>query len=181
MTSNRKLSKTMSYLLRHNPEGMKVTEEGWVQINQLLQRLRKRNLEVDGGRLREIVETDPKGRYELDEDRLRARYGHSLDHVDPTLTPADKDVLYHGTSPENVDQIRSEGLQSEGRQKVHLSATEEEAETVGRRHHSDPVILEVDAEAAMRDGIRIERASSVVYVADRVPPEYICDPIPPDG
>jgi len=176
MMEKRKISKTMSYLLRHDPEGMGMDGEGWVEVAELLARLHDRDLDVNPDRLREVVETDPKGRYELAERRIRARYGHSVNHVDPSLTPADRDTLFHGTDPDNLDRIRSQGLQSQGRQKVHLSATKEEARTVGARHAAEPVLLTVDAAAAQQDGIRIERASDVVYVANHVPPAYITFP-----
>jgi putative RNA 2'-phosphotransferase len=168
-----KISKTMSYLLRHDPEGMEMDPEGWVQVDALIERLEKRNLDVDECELRETVERDPKRRYELDEPRIRARYGHSIDGIDPTLTAADLDTLYHGTAPDSARDILREGLRKQGRQKVHLSSTVDEARKVGRRHAGDPIILQVDAAGAQQDGIRIERASSVVYVADHIPPAYI--------
>lgn len=171
--SHRNISKTMSYLLRHDTEGMDIDHEGWVPIPELLERLQKRNLNADRDQLRTVVEQDPKGRYELKAEQIRARYGHSIDGIDPTLTPANREELFHGTSPDVVDQICSEGLQKQGRQKVHLSTSVDEARSVGRRHTNQPVILTVDAKGAQENGTRIERASPVVYVADEIPPEFI--------
>ncbi len=171
--SRQKISKTMSYLLRHDPEGMEIDEEGWVRVEALIQRLKQRNLDADQQVLRETVERDPKGRYELNESRIRARYGHSINGIDPTLTPADQNTLYHGTDPEAAERIFEEGLRKQGRQKVHLSSTVDEAREVGRRHTDHPIVLKIDASRAQQNGIRIERASSVVYVADRIPPAYI--------
>ncbi len=147
--------------------------EGWVHVDELIERLEGRNLSVDPDRIRTVVERDPKGRYEINGSEVRARYGHSLDGVDPTLPSADVEVLYHGTSPDAAESILTEGLQKQGRQKVHLSSTVEEARKVGQRHCREPVVLQVDARGALQAGNRIERASDVVYVADEISADHL--------
>lgn len=172
MVDKTKISKTMAYLLRHDSSGMKISEGGWANLESLLEKLQERWSEVNEEHVREVVNTDPKGRYEIRDDKIRARYGHSID-VDPDLENADKDVLYHGTTSEAFENILNEGLKSKGRQKVHLSTGIEEAKNVGKRRSSDPVILEVDVEGAVKEGIRIERASDEVYVSEDIPPKFI--------
>lgn len=167
-----KISKQMAYLLRHDPSGMEISDEGFVPLPKLLSQLRERWPELRREDVRDIVETDPKGRYEIWEEKIRARYGHSID-VDPSLNEAEEDVLYHGTTSEASKKILEEGLKPKGRQKVHLSKDIEDAMEVGRRRAKKPVILEVDVSSAEEAGIEVERASDKVYVADRVPPEFI--------
>ena len=89
---------------------------------------------------------------------------------DPEAIP---DALYHGTAPENVEAILSEGLKSMGRQEVHLSETPAQAREVGRRHAVDPALLEVDAAAMLADGNRISKRGPETYTADAVPPAYL--------
>lgn len=162
----------MAYLLRHEPEGMDVDQEGFAFISSLLDRLRQRNLSVDRSDIRKVVETDPKGRYEIDGDRVRARYGHSIT-VEPTLQKINVSYLYHGTTPAAADRIQAEGLTSQSRQKVHLSKSVSEARKVANRRTSHPVIFRVDVSCVEGRGISIERASDVVYVADEVPPDCL--------
>ncbi len=168
----RKISKTMAYLLRHDPEGMPVDNDGFADVQELLERLKNRDIRIDRDRLREVVEQDPKGRYELRGDQIRARYGHSID-VEPTFEEARQDVLYHGTSGEAARSIREEGLRPKGRQKVHLSRTVSDAAEVGRRHTRDPVIFEVDAQGARQEGVSIQRASDRIFVADAIPARHL--------
>ena len=172
-SSQTQISKTMAYLLRHDPEGMEMDEEGFVRVEDLLKRLRNRRLRVDGEDVEEIVCRDPKGRYEMRGDRIRALYGHSID-VDPSLPDRNlPDALYHGTKRQSAEKILREGIHSGGRRKVHLSTTVEGARQVGRRHSSNPVVLRIDCATARRGGASIERASEAVCVADAIPPQAV--------
>lgn len=173
MVENRKkVSKHMAYLLRHEPSGLDISNEGFVEVSSLLKKLRDRWPSITRENVREVVERDPKGRYEIKEGRIRARYGHSID-VQPTLNEATADVLYHGTTSRAAQKIMEEGLESRGRQKVHLSATVEDAIDVGKRRTNNPVILRVDVREAQREGIKVESASDKVFVADYIPPRFI--------
>lgn len=170
--NRREVSKQMAYLLRHDPSGMSMDEEGFVDLEELLDKLRERWKNLTDPELRGIVEEDPKGRYEISDGRIRALYGHSID-VDPDLPEVEVEVLYHGTSPKAAERINREGLRSQGRRKVHLSARKEDAIEVGKRHTPEPVLLEIEAEEASESGVTFQRASDKVYVSDFVPPKFI--------
>ena len=84
----------------------------------------------------EIVASDEKGRYEVDEagNMIRALYGHSR-NVDLGLSagvpPA---VLYHGTATKYLEGILSYGICARSRQYVHLTTSRDVAMTTGARH-----------------------------------------------
>ncbi|MFW6048565.1 MAG: RNA 2'-phosphotransferase, partial [Candidatus Bipolaricaulota bacterium] len=92
-----RVSKMMAYLLRHDPSGMEIDRRGFVSLGKLIEKLQNRWPELSKGNVKEIVEEDSKGRYEITEDRIRALYGHSID-VEPDLPEVEVDVLFHGTS-----------------------------------------------------------------------------------
>lgn len=170
-----RLSKFMSGALRHFPEdaGLSPDEHGWVPFDTLVSAVHDRYDRADRESVEGVIATDPKGRFERAEDRVRAAYGHSIDvDLDAPDTPV-PDRLYHGTAPGNLDSIRRRGLEPMNRQQVHLSATVQQAREVGSRHADDPVVLGVDAGAMERDGHRIVRRGRGVYTTDRVPPEYL--------
>lgn len=169
---DRKVSKYMAYLLRHDPQDLEISDEGFVDMDCLMEKLGNRWRDINIGDVERIVENDVKGRYEVKGGRIRARYGHSID-VDPSFSKANRDILYHGTTPRASKKIMKEGLNSGGRKKVHLSANEHDAEEVGRRRTDNPVILKIEAKKARKNGIRIERASEKVYVADYIPADFI--------
>lgn len=114
-----------------------------------------------------------KKRYEIDGDRIRARYGHSVaDRIErPSATPPP--TLFHGTSAGVVPAILREGLRPMSRQYVHLSADRETAYAVGRRRRGEVVVLVVDAAAAHAAGVTFRLGGDGVWLADAVPPEYV--------
>ncbi len=173
--NRREVSKQMAYLLRHDPSGLTMDKEGFVELGALLDKLQERWKNLTESELRAVVEEDPKGRYEISNGEVRALYGHTVD-VKPDLPEVEVDVLYHGTSEKAAERIGDEGLKSQGRRKVHLSATEEEAIQVGRRHTPEPAVLKVDAAGATDSGVVFQKASKKVYVTDYVPPEFIQAP-----
>ncbi|MFP3952695.1 MAG: RNA 2'-phosphotransferase [Candidatus Acetothermia bacterium] len=167
-----RVSKMMAYLLRHDPSGMEIDRRGFVSLGKLIEKLQNRWPELSKGNVKEIVEEDSKGRYEITEDRVRALYGHSID-VEPDLPEVEVDVLFHGTSDSTADRILDQGLKSQTRRKVHLSAREEDAIEVGRRHTPNPTVLKVNAKQAIDAGIKFQRASERIFVTDYVPPRFI--------
>lgn len=169
------LSKFVSGALRHFPDdvGLELDAAGWTDRDTLVERTRDKYDWFEPEMIPAIVATDPKGRFELDEDRIRATYGHS---VDVSLESADSpvpDTLYHGTAAKNVDAILEEGLRPMGRQLVHLSDSVAEARAVGERHAADPVVLRVDAAGLLADGWDVTKRGKHVYTVERVPPVFL--------
>jgi len=167
-----KVSKFISYLLRHNPRGLQMDERGFVRLNTLLRRVRER-YNVDEAFIRDIAYSSDKTRFQLIGEKIRALYGHTID-VGIELPEDERvEVLYHGTTTESASKILEKGLSSMRRRWVHLSTTKEIAKEVGRRRTRNPVILVIDAEKARRDGIRFHKATDRVYLSQQIPSKYI--------
>ncbi len=169
-----RLSKRLSYHLRHHPEeiGLALGPGGWVDVGELLAALARNGVPVTRAELEEVVAWNPKQRFALDGDRIRANQGHSIE-IDLQLAPAEPpDVLYHGTGERLVVLIRAEGLKKMSRHHVHLSADVEVARTVGARH-GRPVVLTVDAAAMRRDGAVFYCTENRVWLVDEVAPKYL--------
>ncbi|RPJ35666.1 MAG: RNA 2'-phosphotransferase [Planctomycetaceae bacterium] len=177
----KRLSKTIARALRHDPAayGVELDDEGWTPVETLLAALRPRRREWRGlseDDLHILIAQSEKKRYEIQDGKVRAYYGHSLpDKIqkEPAEPPA---VLYHGTAPRTAEIILREGLRAMNRQYVHLSADRATAATVGARHASTPVILEIRAAEAHRAGVQFYPGNEDVWLADAVPAEFILDP-----
>ncbi len=175
------LSKLMSGLLRHFPEqaGLKLDEEGFTSLRELAEAIRTRWIRrelyqwVTEEHLLAIALLDPKGRFEVKEGLIRARYGHSVSVKLKLVEDREVKVLYHGTAAENLSRIFGEGLKPMKRLYVHLTSSFEDAVATGRRHSQRVAILEVDCEALRRLGIKIFKAGRNVYLVERVPPSCI--------
>ncbi|NIR87529.1 RNA 2'-phosphotransferase [Candidatus Bathyarchaeota archaeon] len=167
-----RVSRYMSYLLRHNPEGLKMDRRGFVGLDRLLEKLDDR-FQIDESFVLEIVEKSDRRRFEVVGGRIRALYGHTI----PVRLELEEDelakVFYHGTTTEAASEILRVGLRPMKRRWVHLSPTMEIAREVGYRRTESPVVLEVDAEAARGDGLKFYRATEKVYVCGAVLPRFI--------
>ena len=172
-----RLSKLVSGILRHFPDryGVRLDTGGWASLGDLVAALRRLPSYswVEPWHLEALAALDPKGRFEVREGRIRARYGHSVRVEVEPLPGEPPRLLYHGTTRDRLHPILSRGLLPMKRLKVHLTTTPEAAEEVARRHGPDVVILEVDVECMERRGLKPEKASHAVYVADWVPPECL--------
>lgn len=172
----RQLSKFLSGALRHFPDdvGIELDAAGWTEQSTLFERTQQR-YDVNHDAILGIIHTDPKGRFEVDDDRIRAAYGHSVAvDLESGGTPV-PDTLYHATAPNALASIREEGLKPMSRQYVHLSDDAEQAQTVGRRHAANPTMLVVDAAAMLADDHTITKRGNTVYTTSRVPPSYLTE------
>jgi putative RNA 2'-phosphotransferase len=183
MTNTKSLvskSKFLSLVLRHQPEvvGMSLSEEGWLEISELIANANERGNKLSLELLHEVVAVNDKKRFALSDDglRVRASQGHSVSGVDLQLdeqTPPD--TLYHGTVAAFLDNIRAGGLQKRSRNHVHLSADEATATKVGSRR-GKPVILQVAAATMHQQGHRFYLSANGVWLVDAVPTQYLTFP-----
>ena len=140
-----KLSKYISYLLRHHPEAAGVTldEHGWAVVDELINGMSKTH-PITRDVLEEIVRTDAKQRYTISSDGtcIRANHGHSV-KVDPEPEETEPpEFLYHGTAEKSVESILEKGILPMERVYVHISSDIETAMEVGRRH-GKPVVFRI--------------------------------------
>lgn len=173
-----RLSKTISHALRHKPEeySLQLDAEGWVSVEKLLDALRQRRSawqQVSVADLERIIAESEKQRFEMNNGKIRAYYGHSTsEKVDkqPVTPPV---ILYHGTTRQAAEAIRREGLKSMKRQYVHLSTDEQTARIVARRRTGQPVILRIAALEAHQQGIHFYLGNEDIWLADPIPPMFI--------
>lgn len=172
----RRLSKFLSYVLRHHPEaiGLDLDSAGWTDVAELIARAEHAGRHFTRTDLAEVVATNPKQRFAFSRDgtRIRAVQGHSV-AVELGVPPVEPpEVLYHGTAAKTLQSILMDGLLPMARQQIHLSADDVTAAAVGRRH-GRPVVLEVAAGRMFRDGYQFYRADNGVWLTDSVPVTYL--------
>lgn len=170
------VSKFLSLVLRHSPETieLKLDENGWADVNELIEKCTKKGNRLDVELLDYVVENNDKKRFAFNEDKtkIRASQGHSISvELDlPETEPSE--YLYHGTVAKFMESIKKEGLKKMSRQHVHLSKDKETAVKVGRRR-GVPQILTVRSGAMFRDGFKFYLSENNVWLTDEVPSKYI--------
>jgi putative RNA 2'-phosphotransferase len=171
-----RLSKFLSFVLRHKPEsiGLTLDRNGWGSIDDLISKSNEHGVALSRDDLLAVVDTSDKKRFSLSEEgtRIRAAQGHSVS-VDLALSPKQPPAsLYHGTATRFVERIMVEGLMPGERQHVHLSSDADTARHVGKRH-GRPVVLRVNALGMGTLGHRFYLAENGVWLTDHVPPEFL--------
>jgi putative RNA 2'-phosphotransferase len=174
------LGRIMAGILRHFPErfNLDMDEEGFVDIYKLVNAVKRKR----GDRMRwlrpthiiGLAETDPKGRYQVENNHVRATYGHSRPLKMSLPTDNIPEKLYYPVQESEVEGIMKEGILPHGRMMVHLSKTYWDAFEAGAHQETPrPRILRIDAESAQNNGIIIQRAGKTVFTVEEVPPDFI--------
>jgi putative RNA 2'-phosphotransferase len=172
------VGRILAGVLRHFPEKFDLDMDlnGWVDIRDAVEEIRRRKRNLHWLRihhLKAIADTDPKGRYQVDNNRIRATYGHSVDVELDHPTHDVPDSLFYPSTQEEVDILLDNGITPTDRRYVHLSRTYQDAYNAGVHRTEDPQILEVDAAAALLADVYIGQAGPTVFVTRGVPPDFI--------
>lgn len=173
---NTRLSKLLSYVLRHNPAhlGIRLDDHGWTNVEILLKQLSTHKENVDFDILKHIVDTNTKKRFSFNEDLslIRASQGHSVEIELNYAAQIPPVVLFHGTADKNLMLIREKGLLKMSRHHVHLSADKEMAYKIGQRH-GKPVVLSVQSLAMHESGHLFYISDNGVWLTGHVPAGFI--------
>lgn len=169
-----KISKYLSYLLRHKPEAiaLELDTEGWANISELIGKTT--DFELNKEILEIVVETNDKQRFSISDDgkKIRANQGHSIP-VDLNLAPiVPPQFLWHGTAKRFLGSIMDIGLVKKQRHHVHLTELRAVARAVGNRYGKS-IILKVSAQEMSANGYEFFKSLNNVWLVDRVPPEFI--------
>lgn len=172
----KRIGKFLSLVLRHSPEtiDIELDENGWANVQELIEKCKKHRYHFSKEDLIEIVETNDKKRYSFNDtqNKIRANQGHSIS-IDLALTPVEPpEFLYHGTATRFLPSIMEQGIIKGSRQHVHLSKDKETATKVGSRH-GKPAILTIMSGKMYKDGILFYQSDNGVWLTDYVDTKYI--------
>jgi RNA:NAD 2''-phosphotransferase len=176
--NKKRIGKFLSLVLRHQPEtiDIELDEQGWANVQELIEKCKKHRYHFSMEDLIEIVETNDKQRYSFNEKRnkIRANQGHSID-IDLALEAVEPpEFLYHGTATRFLSSIMEQGIVKGNRQHVHLSKDKETATKVGSRH-GKPAILTIMSGKMYRGGILFYQSDNGVWLTDYVDTKYISE------
>jgi putative RNA 2'-phosphotransferase len=170
------ISKFLSLVLRHQPEtiGIQLDQNGWTDVNGLIERANNYGVKFDRETLNHIVSTNSKKRFAFNDtlDKIRASQGHSIDIELGYKNEKPPEILFHGTAEKFVQSILDTGLEKRNRQQVHLSSDLETAIKVGQRH-GKPFVFMVFAKQMYNDNFQFYVSDNGVWLTDNVPTKYL--------
>jgi len=177
-TDHNKISKFLSYVLRHSPDviGLTLDDQGWANIGELINKANQSTevTKLDSELIKQVVDSNDKKRFVISDDgqRIRANQGHSV-NIDLQLKPVEPpELLYHGTASRFLDSILKQSLKPIQRQHVHLSTDIETAKRVGQRY-GKAVILTIKARLMYEQGFKFYLSENGVWLTEKVPVEFL--------
>ena len=161
-----KLSKSMTFILRHGAPGLGISMDngGIILVSDLLAKSNFSGVTLRD--IEDIVNKNDKKRFELEKVNgklmIRAVQGHSkeLDEIidetkllDEIKEPLDKCI--HGTDNSAWNIIKKKGLKSLSRMHIHFAISEpEDNNVISGMRQDTKVLIYVDMKKAMDDGIK---------------------------
>lgn len=171
-----RLGRSLAGILRHGRFELTMDDQGFVDMRDIVGVVKENNPRMHWLRPHHIValvDTDPKGRYQVSGNVVKATYGHTIELDMALNTENVPDYLYYPTAPEETDLILESGLYPSDRAMVHLSLTYQDAFRAGSVRVEQPVILEIDVNACFNAGYDIGKAAKTVFLCRHVPPECL--------
>lgn len=173
-----RLSKTLSYILRHHPEdfGLQLNPNGTVEIKEMVKALNRKFKNITKEDLEKVVRKDKKGRFSLldNKTKIRANYGHSIKGIDLNYEPVTPpEILFHGTARKFKAPILKQGLKPMNRNFTHLSKNYTEAIKTGKRRDPKPIIFKIKAKLMYDNGYEFYKTGKEIYLTKTVPVKFI--------
>lgn len=172
-----RLSRTLSFLLRHGAggTGLAADGDGWYTANEVAEAAgRAIRRPVVAEDVQEAVARHGGPRLEFDGGRVRPTAAPEAPWQPVARGWSGPDILYHAAPRHRLEAILARGsLAHPAGGAVHLSRVEGHAWRIAHRQWEDPMVLYVDASRARRDGIQFVRLRSGQYVAQHVPVRHV--------
>ena len=185
--SNVRLSKFMSWFLRHNLENSGITYDpgGWIKVSDLINyyniNYSNRN-SITINDIVEVVRTCRKQRFstrgEGEDMEIRANQGHSICNISNswllTRITEPLPVCVHGTTPEAWHLIKRNGLSRMARQHIHMAiGIPGDKQVISGMRSTSRIVISIDMTKAMRDGIPFYMSSNgVILSPGPIPIQY---------
>ncbi|MFD8694988.1 RNA 2'-phosphotransferase [Kitasatospora purpeofusca] len=167
----RRISTALAYQLRHNPK-LPTNAQGWARVEDVLSALAGAGRPMSAAELLTVAQALDEPRFEVWDDLIRARYGHTTSAPDDHEVKDPKQVLFHATASTNLFNIfqQRQGLRPMARKAVHLTTDPQTALLAGRRH--GPAIL-LAVENPVAHSLQCRIAGGTTWLIDQVPPDAL--------
>lgn len=169
-----RITRSLAKMLRHAPEEFDVELDrfGFADCREVVQVLNECiGQPIDENDLAEAIEAGDRPRYSIENGRIRALYGHSIE-VDPGEPEKPQELLYVGLGSRDAERAERYGLRAGRRSFLHLAKDFEEARETGRRQARTYVVVTVYALDAWEQGVNFYDRGAL-YLSEPIPTEFL--------
>jgi putative RNA 2'-phosphotransferase len=172
-----RLVRAMLFALRHNPWqfGIIFDDDGFADLDELAVAFRFSRYDwalLERSGLEAAIRSTDPGRFEMRDNKVRARYGHSIRLALPGEPRNPPEILFHGTATGVLPTILQFGLHPMSRAFVHLTSNPDYAEQVVKAKGGGEVLC-VNTKDAKKEGIEFFQANSHVWLVRELPTKFI--------
>lgn len=168
------ISKLLSLMLRHRPDEFEIQVDryGFADLDAVLSAFQDRDSTFTLEDIEKVVYDGEKQRFEIVENRIRARYGHSFS-IDLGLDPSEPpEFLYKGVDSADVERLLSEGLAPDDRDYVHLSFDADVAARLSARPGRRGAVIRIAATRAHLAGVHFYDCGPTI-LTKHIPGEFL--------
>jgi len=178
----RKLAKFLAYLLGRRPDefGLIPDADGYIKIKELLKAIHEEDgwHHIRQANIQEVLYSLPSPPFEIKETLIRAKQRDQIYLPRPCSHPPK--LLYTCIRTKAHLVADEKGIIPAKHPKVLLSSDSDMALRMGRRIDASPVLLTVQVERAMQNGVSFDQAGETLYLADAIPPNCFTGPPLPE-
>jgi putative RNA 2'-phosphotransferase len=175
------LTKFIAYILERRPDefGLVIDSEGYIKIKELLKALNEEKgfSYVRRSHLNEILYSIANPPFEIAGKRIRARNRDLLPR--PDVARDLPKLLYTYIRRKAHPFVADKGIFPSGYHQVVLTAKRNLAERIGKRIDPQPVILTVQVQKSLDNGVRFYQAGGLLFLATSIPPDCFSGPALP--
>lgn len=176
-----RISKTLSYILRHGAEkeNIPIRSDGYALIDDLIKHPNLSDVNLDI--IKDVVSNDNKQRYNLVNENskwyIRANQGHSIQVNNLELEEiTDIEDCIHGTYYKAWNTIKNTGLNKMSRNHIHFT-TEISDKVISGMRNNCQVAIYVDVKKCVENGIKFYKSKNDVILSPGndqgiIPAEY---------
>lgn len=171
-------AKFSTYVLGRHPDefGLIIDDNGYVKIKEFIQAI----TETDGWRhvrnshINDIMLMLNDPPIEVDEKRIRARDRSRLDP--PVICESPPKTLYVCITHKSYLPVLDKGIHPTAHASIICCKDREMAERIGRRRDNQPIILTVNVQKMMDQGLTFRHAGDLLYLTDVIPTDCFTGP-----
>ncbi len=178
LKSPQTLSKFIAYILERRPDefGLVTDKEGFVKIKELIKAITEEKdwKYVRRFHLDEILYTLPSPPFEIFDKKIRAKF---RDHLpEARLTGDPPKLLFTCIRKRAYPSVLEKGISPSGHHRVILAADRKLAERIGKRTDQEPVMLTVQVQKSLANGVMFYQAGELLFLSESIPPGCFSGP-----
>ena len=179
--SPQSLAKFLTYILGRQPDefGLVTDANGFVKIKDLLKAITEEEgwKYVRRSHLNEIFYSLPNPPFEILDQQIRAKCRDQLSLPNPVR--ALPKHLFTCIRKRAYRSVLDKGIFPTGHHQVVLSSNRELAERIGKRIDHEPVMLTVQVQKSVENGVRFYQTGESLYLAESIPASCFNGPLLP--